>query len=123
MIRLPVCALLLLSILVTTMSCGQFYLGDAGRPQDAIIYNETDVPVTVYGVSERYPKSPDARLQPGEQKKTGWLIPRGVTKQRTIEAYDDSGDLVFCKKYTLTYEDAGKEVLMISIVKGEISCD
>ena len=81
-----------------------------------------DVPVAVFSGPPDVSR-PDERLNPGEQKRSGWFLrPSEVTTERFLRAYDSSGAPVFCERFALTYEGTKTRVMNVLIRKGQINC-
>lgn len=99
--------------------------GDPGAVQVVLLHNATDITVVVYANEDILTPPPTIVLQPGDTKKTGWFVGyyQNHRQKRTVKAYDQSGNLIFCKTYTVTYEEArNKDVTTVEITRGDLSC-
>jgi hypothetical protein len=100
---------------------GFIRFGDAGVIQYVEYRNNTDIPVVLYGGSDFLTPTPTAQLQPGETLRKGWFVGPGITRQREVKAFDLDGNLMFCRNYTNSYDNA-KQVVQVEIVKGQVEC-
>lgn len=81
---------------VAGSSCGAIVIGDPSH--DVYLHNATDVPVLLYE-GARIADVPDARLLPSETRYTSWLVSTRSTTRRTVKALDETGQLIFCRRY------------------------
>jgi len=103
---------------LTTTACG-IHLGDLSHK---IIYeNATDGPVSVFPYGRDYPDM-KLVLQPGATQKGDLLIrdEKPDTWVATIEAVDQSGAFIFCRRYTNA--DLKETADRVIVKKGEFRC-
>lgn len=96
---------------------------DPGRLQSATVRNRTAGPVRIVVDGGQGAKAAeDAQLGPGQEKALGltFVKPDGKASGR-LEAYDASGQLVFCQRFERTYEQAGQP-LTIEVTSGATGC-
>lgn len=97
-------------------------LGDPGRVQVVELRNASGTAVTIDSGGSKEGVA-DARLDAGAEKRTGWLI-KAVRSpaERVVRAYDESGGLIFCRPYVVSYEEAHSRPIVVVIQKGDITC-
>lgn len=110
--------MLLILSLSFALGAASSCIGDPGRTQMAAVHNGTRVRVILYTSSSK----PDAQLVPSETKRIGWFVAPRQTRQIEFRAYDEAGNLVFCKPYSFSYEEAPKVEVKVEIQEGEVYC-
>lgn len=105
-------------ILAIGTSCGGPILGDPGHGVQ--VFNSSDTPVLVY-IVVRTERVLDGRVEPGATRKTTWPYPPATAGRLTVEAYDQIGNQVFCKRYSL--EDFERTAWKVEIVRAHFSCN
>ncbi|MBI4492354.1 MAG: hypothetical protein HY690_06130 [Chloroflexi bacterium] len=116
------CALLLFFFLLSTAACGRLGIGDTG--QEVYIHNATDIPIVVYEAGREHPRT-NFRVEPRQTRESAWPIPpRDSSGQlmgsQKVDAKDESGNLIFCRRYTL--QELERQNWRIEIVEGDIRC-
>lgn len=106
-----------LLVAAATAACGVVTIGDPSHV--AYLHNSTNRAVLVYEVA-RSDRVFDARVEADTTVKTSWLISKSSSTKRTVEAYDEAGVLVFCRRYS--YEELQRIGWRIEIVAGQNTC-
>jgi hypothetical protein len=97
---------------------------DPGRLQSATVRNRTAAPVRIVVDGGQGAKaSEDAQLAPGQEKALGLMFvkPDQGKASGRLEAYDPSGQLVFCQRFERTYDQAAQP-LTIEVTSGAAGC-
>lgn len=88
------------------------------------LVNATARPVLL-DQGNRIEGAPRDRLEPGQAVRNDWLVPTSVraksSQRRTVRAWDESGNLIFCHQYT--YDDLDRAAWVIEIKAGVADCD
>jgi hypothetical protein len=104
--------------LLLIISCA---LVHPGSFKPVVIRNGTDIAVRV-DPDAQAGSIPHIVLQPGKQVDGSWQLMGhpGMRLERTVKAYDQNDQLVFCRHYTASSRDPS--ILTITISHGHIQC-
>ncbi|MBI4492352.1 MAG: hypothetical protein HY690_06120 [Chloroflexi bacterium] len=116
---------LFLLVVASSLACRGWIVGDP--TQDLEIHNASDITVVVYEEGRAAPASKLTKftLDPGKTTITGRIVlpPDSSGKLeggQKIDAEDEAGNLVFCRKYT--NEELKGLKWRVEIVKGQVLC-
>jgi hypothetical protein len=89
-----------------------------GEP--VFLHNLGEVPVEVYWRQPLPPYGPDAKIEPGQSRRTLWDTRYASTRGATVMAMAPNGGLHFCRTYTGL--DRLDRQWNIEIIPGELTC-